>query len=102
MNQSRRKSSNRNRRSRKRGGADLSPAPLSWSEVRMNAQPSQGVMRWATTAGAPMPSAAEMRNVAHGGKRRTRGRKHSRKHSRKHKHSRRCKHSRRKRSTRRH
>jgi len=80
-----------NRRSRRRGGADLSPAPLSWSEVRMNAQPSHGVMRWATTAGAATPSAAEMRNVAHGGKRRkrrTRGRKHG------HKHSRRCKHSR--------
>ena len=74
----------------------LSPAPLTWSDVRMNAQPSQGVMRWATTAGAPMPSAAEMRNVAHGGKRskrRTRGRKHrGRKHSRKQKHSRSRKH----------
>jgi hypothetical protein len=87
-----RKRSNRKRRSnRRRGGADLSPAPLSWSEVRMNAQPSQRVMHWATTAGAATPSAAEMRNVAHGGKRSTRRKRSTRcKHGRKH--SRRCKH----------
>lgn len=46
----------------------------------MNAQPSHGVMRWATTAGAAMPSAAEMRNVAHGGKRRTQRRKSHKSH----------------------
>lgn len=41
-------------------------------------QPSERVMEWATTAGAPMPPESEMRNVAHGGKRRTR--RHNRKH----------------------
>jgi len=100
MNRSPRRTNRKRRRSnRRRGGADLSPAPLSWSEVRMNAQPSQRVMHWATTAGAATPSAAEMRNVAHGGKRSTRRKrstrgKHCRKHGRKHgrKHSRRCKH----------
>jgi hypothetical protein len=35
-------------------------------------QPSEAVMEWATTAGAPMPSKSEMRNVAHGGYRKTR------------------------------
>ena len=34
-------------------------------------QPSEVVMKWATTAGAPMPPESEMRGVAHGGKRRT-------------------------------
>jgi hypothetical protein len=47
-------------------------------------QPSENVMRWATTAGAATPSAAEMRNVAHGGSRRRRrhGRKHARRYTR--------------------
>jgi|UniRef100_A0A6C0BG45 hypothetical protein len=44
-------------------------------------QPSEGVMRWATTAGAATPSAAEMRNVAHGGRR---SRRHRRKRTRRH------------------
>jgi hypothetical protein len=39
-------------------------------------QPSETVMQWATTAGMPTPSSASgMRNVAHGGKRRTHRRK---------------------------
>jgi hypothetical protein len=37
-------------------------------------QPSEAVMRWATTADAEMPSAAEMRGVAHGGTRRNKNR----------------------------
>ncbi len=41
-------------------------------------QPSEKVMEWATTAGAPMPPAAMMRNVAHGGKRRRTHRSKSR------------------------
>ncbi len=32
-------------------------------------QPSEAIMKWATTAGVPSP--VQMRNVAHGGKRRT-------------------------------
>lgn len=81
MNQTRRRANHR--RSRKHGGANISPAPISYRTVSENPQPSERVMDWATTAGAPMPSAAEMRGVAHGGKRRkrcTRNRKHSRKH----------------------
>ena len=38
-------------------------------------QPSKAVMDWATTADAPMPSASEMRGVAHGGTRRNRSRR---------------------------
>ena len=38
-------------------------------------QPSEAVMDWATTADAPMPSASEMRGVAHGGTRRNRNRR---------------------------
>jgi hypothetical protein len=34
-------------------------------------QPSERVMQWATTAGAPMPPESEMRGVAHGGRRRS-------------------------------
>ena len=34
-------------------------------------QPSYAVMKWATTADAPTPTGPQMRNVAHGGKRRT-------------------------------
>lgn len=46
-------------------------APVNYRSA--NLQPSEKVMEWATTAGAPMPSQSEMRNVAHGGgKRRTR------------------------------
>lgn len=43
-------------------------------------QPSEVVMKWATTAGEQMPPESEMRGVAHGGKRRTHKRKaHKRK-----------------------
>ena len=43
-------------------------------------QPSEVVMKWATTAGEQMPPESEMRGVAHGGKRRTQKRKvHKRK-----------------------
>jgi hypothetical protein len=34
-------------------------------------QPSEEIMEWATTAGVSTPSGPQMRNVAHGGKRRT-------------------------------
>jgi hypothetical protein len=88
MNQSRRRSqrSHRNKRSsrRKHGGM----APTNYSTVSANPQPSERVMQWATTAGAPTPSAAQMRNVAHGGRRRT----HRRKHRCKRKSHRHCRH----------
>lgn len=64
------------------GGA----ASVNYSVPGNQRQPSEAVMQWATTAGAPTPSAAQMRNVAHGGKRRTIKRKSR---SRKSKHSRR-------------
>ena len=51
-----------------KGGA----ASVSYSVPGNQRQPSEAVMNWATTAGAPTPSAAEMRNVAHGGSRRNR------------------------------
>jgi hypothetical protein len=61
-------------------------APVNFRYPANMQQPSEAVMEWATTAGAPMPPASEMRNVAHGGKRRTRKHKSARKHrSRKHK-----------------
>ena len=95
MNQSRRRTqrSHRNKRSsrrsnRKRGGM----APISYRTVSENPQPSERVMQWATTAGAPMPPAAEMRGVAHGGKhsnRRTKRTHHCKK--RRHTH---CRHKR--------
>ena len=85
MNHSRRRTNRR--RSYRRGGAmvPLSPAPISYRTVSANPQPSEGVMEWATTAGAPTPSAAEMRGVAHGG---TRKRCKKRRHTR-------CRHKRR-------
>jgi hypothetical protein len=51
-------------------------APIQAGMALKAYQPSEGVMRWATTAGAATPSEAEMRNVAHGGARR---RRHGRK-----------------------
>jgi hypothetical protein len=42
-------------------------APINYRAANM--QPSEAVMKWATTAGADMPSKAEMRGVAHGGRR---------------------------------
>jgi hypothetical protein len=56
---------------RMRGGA----ASVNYSVPGNQRQPSEAVMNWATTAGAPRPSAAEMRNVAHGGSRRNRTRR---------------------------
>lgn len=47
-------------------------APVNFRYPANMQQPSEKVMEWATTAGAPMPPESEMRNVAHGGKRRTR------------------------------
>ena len=44
-------------------------APIQAGMTLKAYQPSENVMRWATTAGAATPSAAEMRNVAHGGRR---------------------------------
>jgi hypothetical protein len=46
-------------------------APVNFRYPANMQQPSEKVMEWATTAGAPMPPESEMRNVAHGGKRRT-------------------------------
>ena len=42
-------------------------APINYRVANM--QPSEAVMKWATTAGTDMPSKAEMRGVAHGGRR---------------------------------
>ena len=50
-------------------------APVNFRYPANMQQPSEEVMEWATTAGAPMPPAAMMRNVAHGGKRRNRTRR---------------------------
>lgn len=57
------------------GGA----ASVNYSVPYGQRQPSEAVMEWATTAGAPMPSSG-MRNVAHGGKRRTK--RHTKSHKR--------------------
>ena len=88
MNRTRR--SNHRRSNRKRGGASITPAPVTYRTVSENPQPSERVMQWATTAGAPMPSAAEMRGVARGGRHR---RSHRRSHCKKRRHTR-CKHRR--------
>jgi hypothetical protein len=61
--------SNNTRKNRNLQQGGVAPAGFQYP-ARMQ-QPSERVMEWATTAGAPMPPAAEMRNVAHGGKRRT-------------------------------
>jgi len=80
MNTRRRRSSRRRRNRQSRGGM----ASIQEGMLLKAYQPSEGVMRWATTAGAATPSAAEMRNVAHGGRRsrRRHGRKHARRHTR--------------------
>ena len=67
-------------------------APVNFSYGPRMQQPSERVMQWATTAGVPTPTGPEMRNVAHGGKRRThkrrthrvKHRKSHKKHTRKH------------------
>lgn len=69
MNTRRRRNS---RRRRARGGM----APIQAGMALKAYQPSENVMRWATTAHAARPSEAEMRNVAAGGARR---RRHGRK-----------------------
>lgn len=74
MNTRRSQRSRRNSR-RSRGGM----APIHAGMTLKAYQPSEGVMRWATTAGAATPSEAEMRNVAHGGSRRRRRHRHGRK-----------------------
>jgi hypothetical protein len=71
-----RRNSRRNRQSR--GGM----APIQAGMSLKAYQPSEGVMRWATTAGAATPSEAEMRNVAHGGSRRRRRRHGRKRHTR--------------------
>jgi hypothetical protein len=78
MNTRRRRSSRRRRNRQSRGGM----APIQAGMTLKAYQPSENVMRWATTAGAATPSEAEMRNVAHGGSRRSR--RHRRKHTRRH------------------
>jgi len=82
MHNTRRTRRNAKRTRRSRGGVAPFPSGMTVSAY----QPSEKVMDWATTAGAATPSAAEMRNVAHGGKRSNR-RSHKRHH--KHRHSRR-------------
>ncbi len=60
-------------------------APVNYRYPPNMQQPSEAVMEWATTAGAPTPLSG-MRNVAHGGRRRKhRTHKHKRRHTRKHK-----------------
>ena len=67
-------------------------APVNFSYGPRMRQPSEEIMQWATTAGVPTPPGPEMRNVAHGGKRRThkrrthrvKHRKSHKKHTRKH------------------
>lgn len=56
-------------------------APTSYSVLPDQRQPSERIMNWATTAGVPTPVGPEMRNVAHGGKRRSH-RRRSKKHLR--------------------
>ena len=102
MNRSRRRTNRkRSKRSyRKHRGGEmvaLSPAPINYRTVSANPQPSERVMHWATTAGAPSLCAKEMQGVAHGG-RRTRRRRHgrskrSRGNCKKRRHTR-CKHKR--------
>jgi hypothetical protein len=46
-------------------------APTGYNVPGNQRQPSEQIMEWATTAGAPTPTSG-MRNVAHGGNRRTR------------------------------
>ena len=100
-----RRRTNRKRRSKRsyrkyRGGemVALSPAPISYRTVSANPQPSERVMHWATTAGAPTPCAKEMQGVAHGGRRTRRHRRHgrSKRNCKKRRHTR-CKHRRHKR-----
>ena len=62
-------------------------APVNFSYGPRMRQPSEEIMQWATTAGILTPTGPEMRNVAHGGKRRThrvKHRKSHKKHTRKH------------------
>ena len=67
-------------------------APVGFSYGPRMQQPSREVMEWATPAGDPTPTGPQMRNVAHGGKRRTskrrthrvKHRKSHKKHTRKH------------------
>lgn len=78
-------------------GQEGGVAPVNYRYPGNMQQPSEAVMEWATTAGAPTPLSG-MRNVAHGGRRRH-TRKHkayrrkrsssSKKHHRKHTHTRR-------------
>lgn len=75
-------------------------APVNFRYPPNMQQPSYEVMRWATTAGVPTPTGPQMRNVAHGGKRRTIRRKSKRstggrkRHTMKHKTHRRKYHKR--------
>lgn len=64
-----RRNSRRNRRSR--GGVAPYPSGMTLQAY----QPSENVMRWATSVEEARPSEAEMRNVARGGSRRRRHRR---------------------------
>ncbi len=55
-------------------------APVGYSTPYNMRQPSEAVMDWTTRADANTPSAAEMRNVAHGGVRKTRKHKKTKNH----------------------
>jgi hypothetical protein len=61
-------------------------APTNFRYPANMQQPSEEIMEWATTAGAPTPISG-MRNVAHGGKRSTRKRSTRRHHKKSHKKS---------------
>jgi hypothetical protein len=89
MNHSRRRTNRKRRGNRKQGGAmvSLSPAPISYRTVSENPQPSERVMHWATTAGAPTPCSKDMQGVASGGRRR----RTRRRNCKKRRHTR-CKH----------
>ena len=80
MNRTRRNSKRRSNRSRRNYRSRGGVASVSYRTVSANPQPSERVMEWATTAGAPMPSAKEMSNVAHGGRRGTKRRGTKRRH----------------------
>ena len=57
-------------------------APVNFRYPPNMQQPSDAVMKWATTAGMPAPP--DMRGVARGGKRRTRRRTTKKRHTKRH------------------
>lgn len=71
-----------------KGGSVFVGAPVNYRYPDNMQQPTREVLEWATTAGAPMPLSG-MKNVAHGGRRRTRKHKsHKYKRNNKYRHKR--------------